>query len=36
MLCYDPLGWNSKDRYNWIASNFSAMAEEVIAIRNQF
>ncbi len=34
--CYNPSGRNSTDKYNWIASNLSAMVEESIAIRNQF
>lgn len=34
--CYDPPGWDSTDRYNWIASNLSGMVEEAIAIRNQY
>ena len=36
VTCYNLPGWNSTARYNWIASNLSAMVEEAIAIRNQF
>ena len=34
--CYNPPGRDSTAKYNWIASNLSAMVEEAIAIRNQF
>ena len=32
--CYNPTGTNSKERYDWIARNMSAMVEEAIKIRN--
>ena len=32
--CYNPIGANSKERYDWIARNMSAMVEEAIKIRN--
>lgn len=32
--CYNPTGNNSKEKYDWIARNLSAMVEEAIKIRN--
>lgn len=32
--CYNPVGSNSKERYDWISRNISAMVEEAIKIRN--
>lgn len=32
--CYNPAGANSKERYDWISRNISAMVEEAIKIRN--
>lgn len=33
--CYNPVGSNSQARYDWIAKNLSAIAEEAINIRNK-
>lgn len=32
--CYNPVGSNSKERYDWISRNISAIVEEAIKIRN--
>ena len=34
--CYDPPGWDSKQRYGWIAQYLSAMVEEAIEIRRKY
>lgn len=31
--CYSPVGWDSKERYAWIADNLASLVEESIAIR---
>lgn len=33
--CYDPPGWNSRERYAWISRNLSEAVEEAISIRSQ-
>jgi hypothetical protein len=33
--CYNPAGVNSKERYDWISRNMSAMVEEAINIRSK-
>lgn len=32
--CYNPVGVNSKERYDWIARNIAAIAEEAVKIRS--
>jgi hypothetical protein len=32
--CYNPAGASSKEKYDWIARNLSAMVEQAIRIRN--
>lgn len=34
--CYNPTGTNSKEKYDWISENISAIAEEAINIRNRY
>jgi len=34
--CYNSVGSNSKERYDWISINMSAMVEEAIKIRNTY
>jgi hypothetical protein len=33
---YDPLGWDSAERYNYIRNNFAAWVEAAIAIRDNY
>lgn len=32
--CYNPVGTNSKERYDWISQNIASAVEEAIKIRN--
>ncbi len=34
--CYNPPGYDSKRRYNWIRANLANVVEEAIRIRGQF
>ncbi len=34
--CYNPIGANSKEIYDWISRNISAMVEEAITIRSKY
>ena len=34
--CYDPLGWHSKARYDWIRTHLAYMIEEAIGIRGRY
>jgi hypothetical protein len=34
--CYDPPGYDSKERYNWIASNIAYIVDKAISIRNKY
>lgn len=34
--CYNPVGANSRERYDWISKNISAIVEEAIKIRNNY
>jgi len=33
--CYDPAGYNSKEKYEWISKYIAAAVEEAIEIRNK-
>lgn len=32
--CYEPKGYDSQEKYNWISNNLSAIVEEAITIRD--
>ena len=34
VMCYNPVGTNSKERYDWISKYLSDAVEEAITIRN--
>lgn len=34
--CYNPPGNNSKERYDWIAQNIGAIADEAVKIRERY
>ena len=34
--CYNPVGVNSKEKYDWISKSLSGVVEEAIEIRNKY
>ena len=34
--CYDPVGQDSKAKYDWIATNLANLVEDAISIRNKY